>query len=589
MKTLYIISLFLIIALISCNDDFLERYPQDSLSNETYWNTENDLKLFINNIYADVIANAHYYGFYNGNGNWNPYPCFYASEVALDMWSDNMAPDKTYVQNIFTDIRTCKNVVRTSPRVFGWYWNILRNINFFLTNYYKATVSEGIKNKYAGEAKLFRAWFYWDKVKRFGDVPWINKVVNIDSPELTAAKDPRAVVMDSVLADINFAINWMPEDWTPKENPGRLNRWAALALKSRICLYEGTYRKYRGISDWETWLQHAADAAEEIINNANYSLFTTGEPTEDYWTLFTRSDLTGNPEIIHWKKYEPPINGHYVTGYTISWFGGFTKDLIDDYLCTDGLPIGMSPVYMGDDIIEDVFINRDPRMRQSVLHPDDPAKYLYNKDDQLSYPRLKGMTGGKPSVGGYHILKYYNRDHHSYGEDPMAGIIFRYGEVLLNYAEAKAELGTITQGDLDITINLLRDRVAMPHLNMSPPMDPKYSILGISSLIIEIRRERRIELLLEGYRYDDLIRWKLGENLAKRPLGMRWEDDNAAEERYKGNTVNRYTDPVTGKSYIDIYQGTAFDNIVWDDKYYLWPLPLNSLAQNPNLVQNPGW
>lgn len=590
MKSKYFLLLFSIFVFVSCNDDFLERYPQDQLSNETYWNTENDLRMFMNTIYTDVNDAPWEYGFCKGNGGDNPFTSYYASEVHLDMWSDNMAPTNSWVTGIFASIRSCKFIVKTNPRNFGWYWNILRDINFFLENYNKADVSEGIKNQYAGEAKMFRAWFYWDKVKRFGDVPWINKVLNIDSPELYAARDPRATVMDSVLSDINFAIKWMPETWTSAESPGRLNKWAALALKSRICLYEGTYRKYRALEGWETWLQNAADAAKIIIEGGNYSLYTTGNPTMDYRTLFIQSDLTGNPEIIYWKKYEAPINAHHITGFIVNWDGGFTKDLVEDYLCTDGNPILLSPLYQGDDDIEQEFINRDPRMRQSVLHPDDAAIYKYNGDDKLTYPRLVGMTGGAISSGGYHTLKYYNYDNYGYGIDPLAGIIFRFGEVLLNYAEAKAELGSISQGDLDISVNLLRDRVAMPHLTMNPPMDPKYAELGLSSLIVEVRRERRIELLMEGFRYDDLMRWKLGENLAKRPLGIRWETVNAEEERYQGNAVKRYTDPNTGKSYIDIYQGTPYDNIVWDEKYYLWPIPLNSLAQNPNLEpQNPGW
>ena len=587
MKSKYILFLFSVIAFVSCNDEFLERFPQDQLSNETYWNTENDLRLFMNTVYTGVKKAPWEYGFFQGHTG--AFTSYYASETHLDAWSDNMAPTNSWGLRIPGPIRTCQMVVGTGARTFGWYWNILRDINFFIENYNKAELSEGIKNQYAGEARMFRAWFYWDKVKKFGDVPWINKVVNIDSPELTAARDPRTLVMDSVLADINYAVKWMPEIWVPSESPGRLNKWAALALKSRICLYEGTYRKYRGQDGWQTWLQAAADAAKQIMDGGKYYLFTTGNPTMDYWTLFSRSDLTGNPEIIYWKKYQSPINAHHVTGYIISWDGGYTKDVAEDYLCTDGKPVSLSPLYQGDNIVEQEFVNRDARMRQTILHPEDSGPFKYRGDDKLSYPRLVGMTGGALSSGGYHTIKFCNSDNYGYGIDPLAGIIFRYGEVLLNYAEAKVELGSISQGDLDMSVNLLRDRINMPHLTMNPPMDPKYANEGLSSLLVEVRRERRIELLQEGFRYDDLMRWKKGEYLAKKPLGIRWEESNAAEPRYEGNTVKRYTDPTTGKSYIDIYQGTPYENITWNDKFYLWPIPLNSIAQNPNLAQNPGW
>lgn len=160
---------------------------------------------------------------------------------------------------------------------------------------------------------------------------------------------------------------------------------------------------------------------------------------------------------------------------------------------------------------------------------------------------------------------------------------------MLNYAEAKAELGTLTQADLDISINKLRDRVGMIRMDLgSIPTDPKYATDGISPLIAEIRRERRVELFMEGFRYDDLRRWKQGKKLEVKSYGILW--DAAAIARYPNATVKSSVDPASGKTYVDVYQGTDWDNPVFDEgKHYLWPLPLSALSQNPELKQNPNW
>jgi hypothetical protein len=261
-------------------------------------------------------------------------------------------------------------------------------------------------------------------------------------------------------------------------------------------------------------------------------------------------------------------------------------------LCTDGLPITLSPLYQGDAQIEDVFKNRDPRLRQTVLHPDDMPYYYYGNSLTLTYPRLIGMSGGIKSITGYHVIKVYENNaafNPAYNASTTPGITLRLGEAMLNYAEAKAELGTLTQPDLDMSINKLRDRVGMPHMNLSNiPVDPRYTGDGISPLIAEIRRERRVELFMEGFRYDDLRRWKQGKKLEIKSMGMLWDD--VAKARYPKSTVKSSVDPVSGKTYIDVYSGSSYAIPVFNEsKHYLWPIHLNALAQNPNIGQNPGW
>ena len=582
---------FIFLALIvleSCNNDFLERFPLDRISAETFWNTENDLKVYNNRIYdqarndTDVpILMAHHEGFDS-----HRYGIWY-----LDQFTDNITSNHAR-HNRYQQVRAGKHSVPSNPEWFGWRnggWSFVRTINIGLENYGNADLPQEVIDKYAGEARLFRGWFYADKVSKFGDAPWLDKELNIDSEELYAAKTPREEVMANVLEDLNFATTHIPNDWGDGGGPGRLNRWAALLIKARVCLFEGTWRKYHGGSNPDMWLQEAANAAKEVIDNSPYGIYSTGNPEKDYNAIHRLpSDLTGTQEVMYWRRYERGIFTNHVQAYHRSYNGGATKSMVEDYLCTDGLPVSLSPLYQGDAQIEDVFANRDPRLRQTILHPEDVALYEYNNNDARPYPRLVGMEGGQRIRTGYHIIKVYDRrtSHATYNTSDTPAIILRYGEVLLIYAEAMAELGTITQDDLDKSINLLRDRVNMPHLMMDVQLDPRYADEGVSALIVEIRRERRVELFMEGFRYDDLRRWKQGRKMQQPDLGMRWDD--AAIARYPGATVK--SKMVDGIPYIDVYAGTDWANPVFDEnKHYLWPIPLSAISQNPNIAQNPGW
>ncbi|WP_445738201.1 RagB/SusD family nutrient uptake outer membrane protein [Mariniflexile sp.] len=577
--------------ILSCNDDFLERYPLDRLSNETFWKTENDLKVYNNTLYdltkedrETAVLMGHDAAIRSIDGSY----------TYLDGFSDNMAPPPAQSRaSRFNEVKAGIHIPRPSgTELFGYRaWNLLRAINVASDNMATSPVPDNIKNKYIGEVRMFRAWFYYDKVSKFGDNQWVDHEVKTNEDDiLFGTRDPREFVMDKVLEDINFAVANLPVSWADGRNPGRLDRWDALALKSRICLFEGTWRKYHGGTNAAAWLQEAAMASKTLIDTSPYSLYKTGNPLMDYnATHRVLKDLTGNPEVIHWVRYETGIRNNNIMKYYLYYSGGMTKDAIDDYLCTDGLPISLSPLDIENTKIEDVFVNRDPRLRQTVLHPADQSFYQYNQGSGLVYPRLTGMAnpGGDPSTTGYHIIKMYNRAGHlDQNQAETPGIVFRLGEVYLNYAEAMAELGTITQVDLDLTINKLRSRVGMLALGLNPPMDPKYAADGLSSLIIEIRRERRIELFSEGFRYDDLRRWKWGKKLEKKSYGMLW--DAAAIARFPGARVQ--TEMIDGKPYIDVYKGTPYASPVFDEnKHYLWPMPLGALGENPNLGQNPGW
>ncbi len=463
------------------------------------------------------------------------------------------------------------------------------------------------KNYYAGEAYFFRAWFYYDKVQKYGDVPWINAPLNTDSEELYKARDKREVIMDSILNDIDRAIDYLPVKWSDKE--GRVDQGVALALKSRMCLYEGTYRTYHGMSDSRKFLEACVDASEKLIALNRYDIYTTGNPEKDYATLFISEDLGDNEEIIFYRKYTTGILGHRLCGYLVQSGTGATRDFVEDFLCLENgkaLPLQLTQRYQNDEYepvgdfqLKNVFKDRDPRIAQIILNPEQSKEILYNRD-QYEFPRIAGMTGWE-SATGYHVIKYYERsqDAKGYGNESHDAPLFRYAEVLLNLAEAKAELEECDQTVLDNTINKLRRRAGMPELDINDiPVDPKYQGEGLSPLLVEIRRERRIELCFEQLRYQDLMRWKKGSYLQKDMVGMRFESsyiddyDYFGKEEAEKNNVKSSLQLITvaGKTYLSPYGGTTYINRGFDeDKHYLWPIPVVELSRNPNLVQNPHW
>ncbi|MFY0654220.1 MAG: RagB/SusD family nutrient uptake outer membrane protein [Cyclobacteriaceae bacterium] len=593
----YIIKTFMVavaaLLSFSCNDSFLDKAPIDKISSDSFWNTENDLIVYNNGLYNlmrndndvpiamgfDDGFDSHRYGIWHVSG-----------------FSDDTAPRHSRHNN-YQRVRAGAHSVPGGPFWYGWRgWNFIRAINVGMDNYDKADLTDDVKNKYKGEARLMRGWFYADKISKFGTVQWVEtEVSTADEEILYGSRDSRDFVMDKVFEDLTFATQNIPNDWGDGNEPGRMNRWAALLVFSRVALFEGTWRKYHGLGGETKWLQAAADAAKELMDDGPYGIYNNGDVNTTYNEMHRIEDLSGINEVIYYRRYERGIFTNHAQSYHRGYNGGATKSMVEDYLCTDGLPISLSPLYMGDEVYENIFENRDPRLRQTVLHPADQPIYNYGRHAFADnpYPRVQGMSGGLRVYTGYHIIKVYNVNsaHASYNSSQTPAISMRFAEALLNYAEAQAELGggTISQADLDISINLLRERVGMPDLVANPPMDPRYANDGISAVLAEIRRERRIELFMEGFRYEDLRRWKQGKKLTEKDYGMRWDAANKARVDPDGR-VSVGSSMVDGVEYLEPYKGTDFENPVFDEnKHYLWPVPTSAISQNPNLGQNPGW
>lgn len=571
-KITYIFMLFL--ALISC-DSQLEQYPKDAISPETFFNTANDLKLYTNSFYGALPS---------GEGVYNE---------SVDNIIKNSVPD---------ELRGSR-IVPTSGG--GWSWNNLRNINFYLENSAKCT-DEDARNRYDGVAKFFRAYFYFNMVKRFGDVPWYETVVSeSDSTLLKKPRDSRELVVSKMLEDLDFAIKYLPE--TKRVN--EVTKWTALAFKSRVCLFEGTFRKYHNLSGANELLDQSIAASDELINRSGYTLYSTGNPASDYLNLFASIEPIES-EIILARTFSDALQVyHNVNYYTMTAsYGkpGLEKRFINTYLMNDGSRFTDKPGYATMMFVEEVK-NRDLRLYQTIRTP--------------GYTRIGQSTPLVPEFGstvsGYQLVKFVaGTQYDTYEKSCNSMPILRFSEVLLNYAEAKAERGTLTQEDLDKTVKRIRERVGMPALDLaSANSNPDAYLAKLypnvtgsnKGVILEIRRERGVELVMENFRWDDVMRWKAGSIFVEQFRGMYFPGAGLYDLDEDGKMdICLYTDtkPDAGNlqylklgSEITLEHGDRGHILVnpqikkvWDEnRDYLYPIPIQERLLNPALTQNPGW
>lgn len=570
---------FIILSLTSCKEH-LDRFPLDEISTVDYWKTVNDLELYVNQFYPTVFP-------VSGSDRYE----FIFEE---DRDGNDMAFALAYPRLLGS---------RVVPGSGGWDYSSIRALNIFLANYQTVDAEFEDYQRFVGEAHFFRAKLYFDLVKEYGAVPLITEPLNTNSEGLYAPRTPRNEVIDYILSELDLAIEYLPSEIT--EDRTRLSRGIALLFKSRVALYEGTWEKYHagsvfGVSnpDPDRYFSQAVEASETLINSGAYSIHNTGNPDWDYF-MFGEVDYSNHSEVLLWKKYDVSLGlGHarmFQTARGLSGGAGLTKSLIDSYLCTDGHPIFQSSgeknvLYQGDDNLQLVVENRDLRMKQTVFTPGFPLQISEGDTTVFNRPVVE-LPAHTKNTTGYQICKTLNFDpvHHASQTTSGVGytgwIIMRYAEALLIYAEAKAELGIITQNDLDKSINLLRTRVSMPDLVISEiQVDPNWDFPELSPVINEIRRERRIELVAEGFRWDDIARWAAADELItnQRPLGAKFNNvnyPNLSAENF--NLTDGYFDPLKDQ----LPNGYGF-NLQRD---YLSPVSTEELTLNEALTQNPGW
>ena len=283
MKNILLKSSFILLAILmcfSCNDEFLEKAPLDEISNSSFWNTENDLLVYNNRLYDLVRSdvNVPIVMGHDGGFNSHRYGIWH-----IEGFSDNTAPRHSRHNN-YQKVRAGKHAIPGSPFWYGYRgFNFLRAINVGLDSYGLADITDEIRNKYIGEARLMRGWFYADKISKFGSAQWVDRELTTEDEEiLNGPRDDRDFVMNKVLEDLTFASTNIPNNWGDGGAPGRINRWGALLVLSRVALFEGTWRKYHGLGDADKWLNASANAAKEIMEDGPYSLFSTGDPSQDY-------------------------------------------------------------------------------------------------------------------------------------------------------------------------------------------------------------------------------------------------------------------------------------------------------------------
>lgn len=550
------------LVLAGCNDGFLERSPE-AINDMTFWKTTKDLETYAN----------QYYGYLPSGLN-----------SISDGESDNQVPNNIG-QFFWGQLNTAPVEATSWANWSKGGWQPIRLANYFLARYQSASGTEAEINKYVAETRYFRAYQYAGLMRTFGDIPWLDKDLGTTDTEiLYGPKLKRHEIMDKIIEDFDFAIKWLPEE----PSSGRIGKNVARHLKARTCLHEGTYYKYHtelGLTDKsERLLKMAAEETNAIMATGKYEIYSTGNPTKDYYDLFVMEDKSKLKEAILPVIYIDGKRKHGMSRTLAEAESGFSKDFVESYLCKNGLPIAGNELYKGDANMKDETTNRDPRLKQTILTWDFPTRVTVATNDSNFITKEEEFIS-QYCYTGYKSIKYFIPTDKAFeaNNNTYDGIAYRYAETLLINAEAKAELGTITQADLDKTINVLRDRVGMPHLTVTVGFtDPNWISWGynLSPLLQEIRRERRIELAGEGLRWDDLARWKAGQicDNVKTYVGKRLPYDNGKYAVVYPAYTNADFSYEAGKSR------------TWNDRMYLRPIPTGELGRNEQLLpQNPGW
>lgn len=589
MKKQYLWFLLLSFLIVHCEK--LDQLPEASATKSSVFGSISGLDLYTNSFYSILPGRI----------------------TSLDAMSDYLAVKAvpTFImQGAFTPALSS-----------GWDWTDLRNVNYFIANCNDPKVAPDVRKNYLGIAKFFRAYFYFEKVKRFGDVPWIGKPLDVSDPVLYGPRDSRTLVMDSVLVDINYAC----ENIKSTNDPTRslVTKYVAFALKSRICLFEGTFRKYHTelnlISSANTWLNEASAAAKVVIDAGAYSINIAGGVGKSYRMLFINPTPVAS-EIMLSAISDLSLgilnqSSWYWTSGTVGDKASFTRTFINTYLNLDGTPFTYNPSYPTM-LFKDEVKNRDLRLKQTIRLGD------YKRISggiQIPAPPLFSYT-----FTGYMPIKWTLDDMYYDSETLSNNSIseFRYAEVLLNYAEAKAELSTLTDGDWAATIGVLRARggitggLTTKPIVIDPYLQSVYFPDITDPVILEVRRERGIELCLEGFRFSDILRWKRGELMNQEWNGiyvpalvtpMDLNEDGILDVAFYQGT--KPSPAVSGVTYVDVSplvsgkantqllkndtygELTWMNNIPrkWEDKMYYYPIPASDLITNPDLGQNPGW
>ncbi|MEL7585340.1 MAG: RagB/SusD family nutrient uptake outer membrane protein [Prolixibacteraceae bacterium] len=612
---IYLISSASLIMAGCLNDEYLEKYPLDQQTEETAFVTYDNFKTYTWGLYEELgaYANQQIYAFEQAADN-----CFWGAANGECDWAWQKV-----------------TVVKNSGE---WNYDYIRRVNVMLDNVDNSVMIDAEKDHWRGVGLFFRSFRYYKMLAMFGDLVWVEHALNDKSPELYAPRDSRDLVAQNILRDLQYA-----EQHIKQEGDGvnTITPDVVKALISRFCLFEGTWRKYHGLNDAGTYLAECRRVSAELV--------------EKYPTLHSRyddefcsADLTGMTGILLFRQYELSLSTHQIMLNMVNASSRyeFSKDAVDSYLCKDGRPITNSSLFKYPDDEKDPyteFQDRDIRLLYTVAPPYRVAtppqsntkewwhigtKEGVSKADSVKYasyfpvmerisetnrkmlpirqpggnvvkfiPHFNQHNGGftfMVTEGGYRAYKHLTYiDPFTITACSSDMPLFRMSEVMLNYAEVMWELGGFDQDIANKTINQLRKRAEVADMvvtditaSFDPNRDP-----AVDPVLWEIRRERRVELMADGFRFDDIRRWKKGEYANKQKLG-RWY---SKQQLVKDGVISKASQCKLkfkgggDEGYIEFFGDPVASGYGWKSYYYLYPLPYDDLALNPALEQNPGW
>lgn len=598
MKKFKTIGIFFIINILcSCTESFLDKQPLDIISDAVVWNDEALIDAYLTQCYAEMYFFANESQNADGDVGLRG-ECYIVNEV-----SDESIPQWRDYEPALADWRYKHGKLTVSGGLMEyWGYSTIRKLNEFIERVPTSILSDDEKKIKVAEARFLRAFAYFAMVKRYGGVPLITNLQSIDDSEeeLFRARDKEEVVYDFIISEIDeFAVD-LPET-ASSDYLGRPTKYAALALKSRAALYAGSIAQFGTVqldgvvgipaNKANTYYQQAFDASKEIMNSGKHALYNVdADKVTNFKNIFL---VKNNSEVIFVKRHDGVNwlaggNGWSIdffqaprpNGWSRGLYDGAYLELAEAFEHVDGTSgqLDRNAIQQGLWTGDELWGNKDPRFYATLYTQG--TEWLGNKLDfhkgiRLSNGtiQLEGAVDGIPAKGDQDydgtcigFMKYLDESHDNihgaggdYPDSDQDWQIFRYAEILLNYAEAAFELGN-TDGALT-AINQIRNRAGIAVLT-SISRD-------------KIRHERRVELAWEGHRYWDLRRWRI----ATTELSKWWSG------------IQYILDVETGKYQIKVVEkidGTSNVPQFRQENYY-FPITPSRVANNPNLVENPGY
>ena len=618
-----ILLLILVFSLSSCQKDFLERYPLDNMSDATFFSSPNDLKVYVNGFYP-IFPRYHFQSQFDGPTN-----------ITLDANSDILIATGTsgaLMQKGSNGQAPLTNGTWTS----NYTW--IRKANYFMKNYQRVTPRGTDAKQFIGEGYFFRAWVYYNMLVQFGDVPIITDVLNTDSPDLYKTRDSRYDLAKFIIQDLDSAITNLGWKNSQFAGVGRVNKEAAIVMKARVALFEGTWERYHGIKNTpfkatgkngDDFLKLVEPTILEVIARQGTTLFTSGGSyKEPYNQLFSQQDASKTAGVFLYRVYDATqIVGHNFFDNVVDANYTASRRMLEAYLDKQGNPQSISSLPLDQKSLTNLANNLDPRFRQTIWTPDrGPENKIIGLDKQAlpsRYPMINNAFSSNYAAGGLRLWKGAILDANEWRNGSTDDVLIRYEEGLLALAEAKAILGTLSQADLDKTVNLIRSRVGMASMQLSAvnswsvtyarnrSFDP-----AESKIVNEIRRERLVELAYEGHRVNDLKRWAVYDDVVNgwKPQGAHYQefidyfnnvsllqaDGFTASDAAKCKLTQGGNFDIDAQGYINPYFKTPeFKSggegyFVEPGRAYLSPVPkaeidLYQEKAGVTLTQNPGW